>query len=323
MRILLLTLLGACLIAASGARAADADNDLVPDDLEARTERVLAARAYPAEGPTSLYVRSEARDGSDAIEMDWAEGALAVAYLPEPSGAPALGLTVQLDELVEFVDADGDGFPKATEKVALLDLDGPVYRPGAFSRLSLEDGAQSATLTVGRSAVTLRVEVASRFQPGEGRAVSPIEVAVGLGIEDYRYDSAVSRLALRLTVHGQATASAFVPGPGVALAPGESARSFAAGEHVAYLAWDGEAMADGQGAPVAASLSDEAEGPWAFSFSYPHTEASISHAFRVGVVSDAYVAASAPPESPAPLFAVSALAIGGFVAATAVWVRRR
>jgi len=148
-----------------------------------------------------------------------------------------------------------------------------------------------------------------------------------ISLRKYRFQSAPnvrlqeSSLALMFSVDGDAAIGAHVPPSSLTLDAAEAARSFTADGSQAYLAWSLQATADLEPVEVGDAAPASGPGPWEFAFTYPAAERVI-HAFRLGVLSEAYVEASPAPADPAPVFALSLLAVGGLVAAT-VWARRR
>src|SRR3972149_1511747 len=144
MRVLFLgATLSFLLLAAAGAWASAAAHALVRRCHEPGPEGVPAAVGFPAEDPTAFYTRSEARDGADAFEVDWSDGATVLSYLPDPAEPPARRVTLQLLSLSEFEDRDGNGLPGVGEARTVVALQDVAYRPGGLEEVTLADGARA------------------------------------------------------------------------------------------------------------------------------------------------------------------------------------
>lgn len=320
MRVLFLGVtLSFLLLAAAGAWASDVDHDLVPDDLEDRTERVLAARGFPAEDPTAFYTRSEARDGADAFEVDWSDGATVLSYLPDPAEPPALRVTLQLLSLSEFEDRDGNGLPGVGEARTVVALQDVAYRPGGLEEVTLADGARALSFTVLRPPLAVRLDVGTRFRSADsGTALSPVEVGIRFLVDQFSLASRGSGLALQFRVSSEPQGILGLP-PGGA----ENTRLVTAARQGIYLAWDERMTADGNATVVVSEAPAEGPGPWVFTVVYPWVP-TFEHALRLGVLSTSHAARSAPPPADVsvPVFFAS-FAVTGVVVAATVWARRR
>ena len=306
------------------AHAGDVDADMVPDELEDRTERTLSVRAFPEGAPTALYVRSEARGAGDAFEMDWSKGRLRVGYLPDVAGSPAVTLELAFGSLVEFTDADGNGAPSIDEVERALLLDSGYNAAGVLEESTLEDGAQLVSFTIRRDTVVFRLEVVSRFTTVGGRQASPVEVRIEVTV-DHANRLAGTRIAVEADVLSKEGSSVgtYHARPGFALAEQEAALSTTAGGQQIYLAWEGVATADGAMAPITAPVPLASLGEsLPVVFAYPPAEI-IRHSLRIGIVSEAHATELAAP-SPEVTAGVYALTLG--LAATllvATALRRR
>lgn len=318
-------LLIALLLLLPVVRAADSDSDLVADELEDRTERALSVRAFPEGAPTALYVRSEAREGGDAFEMDWSKGRMSVGYLPDVAGTPAVTLGLAFGSLVEFTDADGDGAPGPDEVERTVDLRSG-YSAGAVEESILQDGGKVVAFTIRRDPVAFRLEVTSRFTTVDGRPASPVEVRLAVTV-DHANRFSGTRVALAVDVL-PSEGSALRPyqaRPGFGLGADEQALSTTSGGEELYLAWDGVATADGTEAPVIAPIPVSTTGEGLpLVFAYPRAEL-LRHSLRIGVVSEAHAAelAAPSPEVTAGAYALTLGLAATIVVATALRRRAR
>src|SRR3989304_4514569 len=100
-------------LASSVARAdgGDADGDLVPDDIEDRTERTGGGGGPPANAPKNLFLSSNSvgAPADDRFRLTYEQGAFNLTYFREDTGGYAGSFKAKFDRLFEWADADGNG----------------------------------------------------------------------------------------------------------------------------------------------------------------------------------------------------------------------
>ena len=198
-------------LASSGARAdgTDHDGDIVPDDVEAKTQRAVLTEVYPSPAPWGLSILSQSSGApvDDKFRIKYEDGGFEMRYFRNASSGPYTEYGVQLRNLIEWVDENADGRLQEPEIVASLTLGSSAFENGSilYSGAPSTDGGHVDVFIVrGRagesSQVDLILTVAERFlRLTPDRILTPMEVKLDVYV-NHTLERAGARVGLELAM---------------------------------------------------------------------------------------------------------------------------
>lgn len=339
-------------LASSVARAdpGDSDGDLVPDDIEDRTERNVAWNVWPDVTPKSLSLTSKSigAPSDDQFEFEFNEGTFHVEYFPREFGAPASSLSVAFTRLFEWVDDDGDEVVDGGEVRKEWSLGGSVFENATMSYqvTSDADGGvvyEFETHTSWREGtdVTLVLTASQRFlRVAPDRILTPMEVKADLYL-NHTFLNLGSRVGVALRVEADDESEMMFE-----RASWDSQRGFSTDDSwiqvtagsprsTTFFSWENNATADDVEGPLATSMDtwmEPSERVYELLFAYPagplRDSVRIVHDPTLGVVSAAYEGILLLPPPPdlqgdAVLYGVSLVGMAVLVGTTVLLAGRR
>ncbi|MGQ0797560.1 MAG: hypothetical protein ACT4OI_06850 [Methanobacteriota archaeon] len=339
-------------MASSAAAFTDADQDGVDDLVEAKAERTIDYHGTPTVQPITMRLSSAsvASPLQDWFRVGYEAGEFTVVYLREsPNGLVTSSFDLQLKNLVEWRDLDGDGAyePGSNESVRVLPLGDTAFGGSSVSHWTngSADGGEIHSMRIRSSdnEVTLELMIAQRFlRLAPDRVLTPMEMKLNVTI-DHPIPSADLGIALALDIDTDYPAVYESRSWGAThnFASDESwinvTRGSGEGASTVFMSWANNATVDGATRRVArwGPTTDSGSGSYDFFLAYPAgTDANASriiveHDPTLGVVSAAYGSVLQPFVEPRDLqgdpvlYAGSAAAIAALVATTMVLAKRR
>ncbi|OGS51144.1 MAG: hypothetical protein A3K65_02405 [Euryarchaeota archaeon RBG_16_68_12] len=313
----------AFVLSALAVAVAAADDDGVPDDMEARTARNVVAHG----AVDSFFIRSKSVGATqdDVFEVDYSDGRFTVSYARTAGEADTVWYRLEFKRISEV---RGDG--GQIEVVQKIDI------PSSYAVEEWRNTTRDGEPQIGFTASTLggvfrvRIGATERFAQVDGGLVSPTEVKVDLEIRGWQWRADDSRLRLDIEV---------VPSGGVprvenesddvehGWASDESQVNVTSGHDTAYFSWARTAVVDGVSKPVQSTPLDVNGEGYEMSLLYERGNV-IRHDPKMGVISAAFWSIwnrTVPTalQADLALYAVGIALVAGVVGGTAVAVRRR
>ncbi|OGS61097.1 MAG: hypothetical protein A3K59_04380 [Euryarchaeota archaeon RBG_19FT_COMBO_69_17] len=339
-------------LASSVARAdgGDADGDLVPDDIEDRTERTVDGGVLPAIAPRNLFLSSNSvgAPADDRFRLTYEQGAFDLTYFREDTGGYAGSFTAKFDRLFEWADADGNGLILDDEIVSDWSLGGSAFENLTMSHreATSADGGFVHTFELrstwrpGTDAF-LVLTAAQRFlRLGPDRILTPMEVKMDLHL-NHTFEVPGSRVGIALRVESSdESAMDFEHDSWDARRGFSSDESWinitsGARPSTMFFSWANNATADGVEGPLVVRSTHWSELPeegyellLAFPEGLDADLVRIVHDPTLGVVSAAYEGILLLPPPPdlqgdALLYGVSLVAMAALVGTTVLLAGRR
>ncbi len=316
-------------------RGVDSDGDGVPDDVELATQRTVAA-TWSA---NAINISSSLTNGPlfDEFELSYQAGTFDVWY--NQPGVGSASYRLRLLNLVEWVDANGNGRIDAGEVVASSILGGAAFGnvPIIGSNTSNADGGRVYTFTIRSNTrdVTLNLTIAQRFMRFGDRVLTPMEAKLDLTVNHtFARTGASLGIEIQISTQDQVQFSnrswdeyhGFAQSDGSVNITGPPERAASV-----FLSWATSAFADGVRIPVAlTSRQIGATNGYDLYLAYPmlspQPAVTIVHDPALGVDSGVYrsILAQMPAlQGDLALYAGSVIAIAALVVLSIVFARRR
>lgn len=319
----------------AAADSVDSDHDGIADGLEAATERTVAASSSGDEFSVSSRLASGGRQ--DEFELSYQAGRFEVRY--EQTDGPRSSYDLEVANVVEWVDQDGNRAIDAGETVAWTSLGSDAFRDVPVERVNRTDpdGGRIFEFHVrNRSGnVTLDITIAQRFMRLGEILLTPMEASMTIRMSPLvSHPQASVGLEFYMYTEDQVTFENHSWDEGKGWAPSEGSVNVTAregdGRSSAFLSWTKSALAAGTTIPVALTNPVSGAGTYDLYFAYPsdgpQASSLVAHRMALGVRSTVYdLVESFTPEvrgDPA-LFLMSLVAMGIVVGATVFVANRR